>query len=87
MLCGKTKAAGGFIVVQGNALAVQVEIAEVEMRIGIPLPGRAVEPFGGIIVVLSNALAHCIAHAEVNLRTDIPLNGGFSIPSNGLGLV
>lgn len=84
---GETKALGGSVIVQGNSLAVQIEIAEVELGIAISLPGRAVEPFGSLTVVPSNALARGIAHPKVDLSADMPLIGGFSIPSHGFGLV
>ena len=84
---GETKALGGSVIIQGNALAVQIEIAEVELGVAISLPGRTVEPFCGFSIVLGNALARGIAHPKVDLSADMPLIGGFSIPSHGFGLV
>ena len=87
MLCGKAKATGSFIVVQGNALAVQIEVAEVEMRIRISLPCSTVEPFGGFLVVLGDTFTRGVTDTEVDLRSVMSPIGSLCIPSDGLGMV
>ena len=57
------------------------------MRIGIPLPCSAVEPFGGFLVVLGDTFTRGVTDTEVDLRTVMSLIGSLYIPPNGLGMV